>query len=65
MTLKENEAVCCVCGKIENKYLMESMTTGRRVQYMCLDCYKVGSHEALIRAMVNQIRTKKQKEKNR
>lgn len=63
--MKENEAVCCVCGKIENKYLMEPFVTGRKTQYMCLDCYKVGSHEALVRAMVNQIRTKKQKEKNR
>lgn len=63
--MKDNEEVCCVCGKIENKYLMEQFVTGRRVQYMCVDCYKVGSHEALVRAMVNQVRVQKQKEKNR
>ena len=63
--MKENEAVCSNCGAVCNKYMMESFVTGRRVQYMCLDCYKIGSHEALIRAMVNQVRTKKQKEKNR
>lgn len=63
--MKENEAVCCVCGKIENKYLMEPFVTGRKTQYMCQACYKIGSHEALIRAMVNQVRVQKQKEKNR
>ncbi len=63
--MKDNEAVCCVCGKTGNKYLMERFVTGRRVQYMCQDCYKIGSHETLIRAMVNQVRVKKQKEKNR
>lgn len=63
--MEENEAVCCVCGEIEKKYLMEPFVTGRRTQYMCQACYKIGSHEMLIRSMVNQSRTRKQKERNR
>lgn len=62
---KENEAACSICGEVYNKHLMEPINTGRRTQYLCQKCYRVGSHEALVRAMVNQIRTKKQKEKNR
>lgn len=62
---EEKEAACSNCGAVYNKHLMEPMNTGRRTQYLCQKCYKIGSHEALVRAMVNQIRTKKQKEKNR
>lgn len=62
---KENEAACSICGEVYNKHLMEPMNTGRRTQYLCQKCYRIGSREALVRAMVNQIRTKKQKEKNR
>lgn len=63
--MKENEAVCSNCGAVCNKHLMQRINTGRRVQYMCLDCYKRGAHDAIVRAMVNQVRSKKQKERNR
>lgn len=63
--MEENEAVCSNCGAVYNKHLMEPMNTGRRTQYLCMRCYRIGSHEALARALINQVRANKQKEKNR
>lgn len=62
---KENEAACSICGEVYNKHLMEPINTGRRTQYLCQKRYRIGSREALVRAMVNQVRVQKQKEKNR
>lgn len=62
---EEKEAACSICGEVYNKHLMEPMNTGRRTQYLCVKCYRIGSREALVRAMVNQVRVQKQKEKNR
>jgi len=41
-----NEAECSCCGAVMNVELMERMCTGRRVQYLCPECYGRGGAKA-------------------
>ena len=44
--MKDNEAVCSCCGRIDNKCFMERIVTGRRVQWLCVDCFEHGGKQA-------------------
>ena len=37
---------CAICGKIEDKYWMHRIPTGKRVQYVCDDCFRLGGRQA-------------------
>ena len=43
--MKEYEAKCMICGMVMNKYWMNRMETGRKVQYVCPGCYKKADRE--------------------
>lgn len=44
--MKDNEAVCSCCGRIDNKHFMECIRTGRSVRYLCVDCFEHGGKQA-------------------
>ena len=44
--MKDNEAVCSCCGRIDNKCFMERIATGRRVQWLCVGCFEHGGKQA-------------------
>lgn len=44
--MKPNEAECCVCGVVMNRYFMERIATGRNVRYLCPECFEHGGKQA-------------------
>ena len=44
--MKPYEEECAVCGKVCNRYWMERITTGRRIQWLCSECFYHGSRQA-------------------
>ena len=49
--MDEKEEVCSCCGAVMNKHLMERISTGRKVHYICQECYQHGHREVGIREM--------------
>lgn len=54
-----NRHVCSICGQEFPAGLMESFNTGRRMQYVCFECYKSGDLDARIREVVRGDRARK------
>ena len=52
----KRQQVCSTCGESFNEDEMESMNTGRRIQYLCRECYKSGYKNADYRRHVQMDR---------
>ena len=37
---------CDICGRLEDEYWMEKIPTGKRTQYVCSECMKLGGRQA-------------------
>ena len=45
---------CDVCGLTADEYWMHSFNTGRKVMWLCWDCYKNAQREATMSDMTRQ-----------
>ena len=57
--MKDNEAACACCGKVDNKHFMKRYGTGKSVQWYCTGCYRFGALDVQKRMMGRCQREKK------
>ena len=53
---------CDICGKEENKCLMQPINFGRKTEWWCWDCYLMSQREATVSDMYRQKRLNKLKQ---
>lgn len=51
--------ICDICGIEADEYWMQSFNTGRKVMWLCWDCYKKSQHEVMKTEMGRQNRLEK------
>lgn len=58
-----NQIKCSSCGQLFHEWELEKINPGRRVQYVCKECYKNGDIDARIREVMRGQRKRKENER--